>query len=432
MKQKIIILGGGVSGISAAFYGLKSGFDVTLVESKSTLGGRVNSRIDSKTFDSIDNGQHLLVGAYEIFLNILKEIKTYDKLKILDTFSVKYLDKNYNFKLEEKYLKGQLGLLLGLLLLNKLELKEKISAVNFILKIKLNLFKDSQQKLFEILKRNNQSDELIRILWEPMCLATLNTPINIADTSIFANVLKQSFFARGFASKMIIPKVGLSDLISPFEEYFIQRSGKLLNNHSVKELKIEKNKIKKVILTKDEEFEADYIISCLPYDRLNNLVNVDSQLENSPIISAYLWYDKVFFDDEFVAVLDKNIQWIFNKRKFGFTAGEKDYPQYLSIVISDAVKLMELGNDEIIKIITNEIDELFPKQKNLLHYKIIKEKKATFLANSINQEKRRNIISPYDNLIIAGDWTDLTLPSTIETAAKSGKLAIEKIKKGKN
>lgn len=427
MKQKIIILGGGVSGISAAFYGIKRGFDVTLVEANSSLGGRINSRIDSKTLDSIDNGQHLLVGAYEVFLDILKNIKTYEKIQIQNNFYVKYFDKSSTFNLEEKYLKGQIGLLFGLLVLNNLNLSEKISAIKFILKIKLNLFKNNHQNLLEILKTNNQSDELIRVLWEPMCLATLNTPINIADTSIFTNVLKQSFFAGGFASKMIIPKVGLSDLISPFEEHFIKHGGKLLNNHSVKDLVIEDNKIKKVILTKNQELEADYIISCLPYDRLNKLVALDIELESSPIISAYLWYDEVFFDDELVAVLDKNIQWIFNKRKFGFTAGEKDYPQYLSIVISDAVKLMELGNEEILSIITNEIDELFPLKKNLLHHKIIKEKKATFLANSANQEKRRNIISPYDNLLIAGDWTDLTLPSTIETAAKSGKLAISRI-----
>ena len=372
MKQKIIILGGGVAGISAAFYALERGFDVTLVEANSALGGRINSRIDSKTMDSIDNGQHLLVGAYDVFLDILKNIKTYANLKIQDVFSVKYLDKSSSFNLEERFLKGQPGLLFGLLLLNNLNFSEKISAIKFILKIKLNIFKNNHKNLLEILMENNQSDELIRILWEPMCLATLNTPIKIADTSIFANVLRQSFFAGGFASKMIIPQVGLSDLIAPFEDYFVSQGGKLLNNHSVKELIIEDNIIKKVILTKNQELVADYVISCLPYDRLNKLVNMDIELESSPIISAYLWYDEVFFDDEFVTVLDKNIQWIFNKRKFGFIAGEKDYPQYLSIVISDAVKLMELGNEDILKMINDEINELFPVKKNLLHHKIIK------------------------------------------------------------
>jgi len=427
MKQKIIILGGGVAGISAAFYALKSGFDLTLVEANSSLGGRINSRIDSKTNDSIDNGQHLLVGAYSIFLDILKNIKTYDKLKIQDSFFVKYLDSNSTFNLEEKYFKGQVGLLFGLLLLNKFTFNEKISAINFILKIKLNLFAKNKEKLIDVLKKNNQSNELIRILWEPMCLATLNTPINIADTSIFANVLRQSFFAGGFASKLILSKIGLSELISPFEKYLIENGVRLLKNHSVKEFEINDKKITKVKLTKNIELEADYFISCLPYNRLNKLIENDIELDSSPIISAYLWFDEVFFEDEFVAVLDKNIQWIFNKRKFGFIEGEKEFPQFLSIVISDASKLIELGNEEILNIILKEIDELFPVKKNLLHHKIIKEKNATFLADLNNQKKRENIISPFDNLLIAGDWTDLTLPSTIESAARSGKSAVEKI-----
>ncbi len=427
MKQKIIILGGGVAGISAAFYALKSGFDLTLVEANSSLGGRINSRIDSKTNDSIDNGQHLLVGAYSVFLDILKNIKTYDKLKIQNSFFVKYLDSNSTFNLEEKYFKGQVGLLFGLLLLNKFTFNEKISAINFILKIKLNLFAKNKEKLIDVLKKNNQSNELIRILWEPMCLATLNTPINIADTSIFANVLRQSFFAGGFASKLILSKIGLSELISPFEKYLIENGVRLLKNHSVKEFEINDKKITKVKLTKNIELEADYFISCLPYNRLNKLIENDIELDSSPIISAYLWFDEVFFEDEFVAVLDKNIQWIFNKRKFGFNEGEKEFPQFLSIVISDASKLIELGNEEILNIILKEIDELFPVKKNLLHHKIIKEKNATFLADLNNQKKRENIISPFDNLLIAGDWTDLTLPSTIESAARSGKLAIDKI-----
>ena len=427
MKQKIIILGGGVAGISAAFYALKSGFDLTLVEANSSLGGRINSRIDSKTNDSIDNGQHLLVGAYSIFLDILKNIKTYDKLKIQDSFFVKYLDSNSTFNLEEKYFKGQVGLLFGLLLLNKFTFNEKISAINFILKIKLNLFAKNKEKLIDVLKKNNQSNELIRILWEPMCLATLNTPINIADTSIFANVLRQSFFAGGFASKLILSKIGLSELIFPFEKYLIENGVRLLKNHSVKEFEINDKKITKVKLTKNIELEADYFISCLPYNRLNKLIENDIELDSSPIISAYLWFDEVFFEDEFVAVLDKNIQWIFNKRKFGFNEGEKEFPQFLSIVISDASKLIELGNEEILNIILKEIDELFPVKKNLLHHKIIKEKNATFLADLNNQKKRENIISPFDNLLIAGDWTDLTLPSTIESAARSGKSAVEKI-----
>lgn len=427
MKQKIIILGGGVAGISAAFYALKSGFDLTLVEANSSLGGRINSRIDSKTNDSIDNGQHLLVGAYSVFLDILKNIKTYDKLKIQDSFFVKYLDSNSTFNLEEKYFKGQVGLLFGLLLLNKFTFNEKISAINFILKIKLNLFAKNKEKLIDVLKKNNQSNELIRILWEPMCLATLNTPINIAVTSIFANVLRQSFFAGGFASKLILSKIGLSELIFPFEKYLIENGVRLLKNHSVKEFEINDKKITKVKLTKNIELEADYFISCLPYNRLNKLIENDIELDSSPIISAYLWFDEVFFEDEFVAVLDKNIQWIFNKRKFGFNEGEKEFPQFLSIVISDASKLIELGNEEILNIILKEIDELFPVKKNLLHHKIIKEKNATFLADLNNQKKRENIISPFDNLLIAGDWTDLTLPSTIESAARSGKSAVEKI-----
>lgn len=427
IQKKIVIIGGGISGISAALHAIENNFDVTIIEASNSFGGRINSSMDKVTGDSIDNGQHIMVGAYNVFFDILKKLNRFDKLYIQDKFEVNYIDGSKKFKIESKFFNNQIGFLLGLLSFKEFTFLKKISIINLVLKIKQDKFKANNEPFIDILKKYKQSEKVIKVFWEPLCVATLNTPIDSASTSIIANVLKQSFFNSGFNSKIVIPKVGLGELICGFEEYFIQKGGKILKNHSLKEVRYNGKMIEKLILTKNEEIEGDYYISALSHNRYNSFFNQKIDLKNSAIISAYLWYDVDFIEEDFVCVLNKNIQWIFNKRKLDFEEGKNDFAGFYSLTISDANKLLEKSNSEILEILTEEINQLYPVKKELLHSKIIKEKNATFLADTKSIETKSNFKNPISNLFIAGDWGDLELPSTIETAARSGRNAVDKI-----
>lgn len=429
MKKKIIVIGGGISGISAALSAIDSGFDVSIIESSNTFGGRMNSYYDNETKDSLDNGQHIMVGAYSVFLDIVKLLGNYNNLYVQEKFEVCYRDKDKITPLKSKLFNNQIGFLLGLLSFPKFNSSEKLNIIKFVLLIKSNKFINNNDPFLSVLKKYKQSENTIRILWEPLCLATLNTPINFASTLVVTNVLKQSFFAGGLNSKIIIPKVGLSDLIQNFEKYFTSKGGEVLKNHSLKEVVIIDNKIVEIKLTKEKTLKADYFISALSLNKFNHFFPNNIMLSNSPIISAYLWYDTDFIKEKFIAVLDKKIQWIFNKRKLGFVEGAKEFAGYYSIIISDASELILKSNQEIAEIISSEINELFPQKKSLLKYKIIKEKNATILADTNSIEVKREYKNNIKNLIIAGDWNDLELPSTIETAARSGIKAVKQILK---
>lgn len=427
MKKKIVVIGGGVSGISAALFAIENGFDVTIIESSNYFGGRIHSRIDNDTNDSYDNGQHILVGAYTEFLNILKKLGSYEKLYIQNKFEVKYNVEGRSFSIQNKVFNNQLGLIFSFLSLNIFSISEKINFMKFALYIKSGKLDKQNSPFLETLLKYKQSENLIKIFWEPICVSTLNTPIDTASTQIVVNVLKQSFLGGGNNSKIIIPQVGLSELLSNFENYFIKKNGKILKNHSLKEVIYSNRKIERIILTKDKEIEADYFISALSMAKYNQYFPSKIELENSPIISVYLWYDVDFIKEKFIAITDCTIQWIFNKRKIGFLEGEKLYKGYFSIVISEASKLIEKSSEEIADIVCSEIDKLYPCKKKLLKFKVIKEKNATILSdvNSVNEKLKFN--NELENLYIAGDWLNTELPSTIETAAINGKKAVIEI-----
>jgi zeta-carotene desaturase len=139
----------------------------------------------------------------------------------------------------------------------------------------------------------------------------------------------------------------------------------------------------------------------------------------SPIISVYLWIDKEFPDLEFAALLGTNTQWVFHKNAFM-------HNNLSSTLLSCTVSA---GNDSIddegasIAIqCLQEIKLCFPSVKDatLLHWKVIKEKHATFLATPETENKRHSTYTDIEGLFIAGDWTDTKLPATLEGAAISG------------
>lgn len=428
--KKIGIIGGGVAGINSAFHLVNNGYDVDLHESRENIGGRINSFIDSKMDDEIDNGQHILIGAYKEFLKLLEGLGTIDLLKFQKSLLVNYYNnKGEKAKLDTGLFLGNFGMLIGLLNLNFLNFKEKLSTISFVMKLKLKLLKSENKTILELLKQQNQSDNLIKCFWEPMILATMNTKIDICDAKLFINVLEQGFFAGRENARIIIPKVGLCNLINPIISHIQNSNGNVFFKSTISEVNISNQKV--IIKNTDGvEFVYDEIIIAITPDRISKIKGLDlpwlNEFSFSPIISIYLWFEKEFLAEDFASILGTNIQWIFNKRKI---SNEMKDNSLVSITISGADDFIELGNKDLVEICEKELRQIFPKleKNNLLHYRIIKEKNATLLAKLGLNISREKIDSLNNRIHFAGCWTDTGLPSTLEGAALSGFKIVKKI-----
>ncbi|MDC1067729.1 hydroxysqualene dehydroxylase HpnE [Candidatus Kapabacteria bacterium] len=417
------MVGGGVAGVSAAIK-LQGSANVTLCESSSKLGGRINSRFDKLTGDSIDNGQHLLIGAYTSFLEMMSITNSQSNLKYYDQFKIPYYSKNQNFTLDATKIKGDLGLLKALwdLPLPKKHLRKML---RFIIKIKLGFVRYESLTCKEFLKKYNQNDSVINIFWEPLILATLNTPVDTASAELFVNVLKMGFFANSKKRQFILPNVGLSELMINSQKYLDNKINLKLKTTCTA---IAYNNEKVSAKINGVEIEYDKIILALPIRKSASLLKnemlseISNKLSSRAIISVYLWYDKCFFEQDFAAFLGTNIQWVFNKRKIGFLEGFDKFPEYLSITISAADSLIRKSSKEIAEICDLELKSIFhdAEKAKLMQFKVIKERFATFDATVENQIIRKNLPSVHPKISFVGDWTYSDFPSTIEGAARSG------------
>jgi zeta-carotene desaturase len=273
--------------------------------------------------------------------------------------------------------------------------------------------------------------------WEPLILATMNTPPQQASAELFLQVLKRAVLSGGSQSALIFPASHLSELIAPFGKLLEEKGSRLRANSHVKKIVFSDSLAAGVELAGMERIDTDAVISALPPYALGRVLpdmllkNEFSFLEKfsySPIVSVYIWLDREICDMDFAALLGTRSQWVFNKNIIGAAVAAKQYPGFVTITISAANEIVNMQSSDIAKLCLHELKTVLPKAVDaaMISHKVIKTRKATILTTPETDSIRPDITTSVPNLFIAGDWTSTKLPATLEGAAQSGFEAAEK------
>ena len=89
MTSKVVIVGGGLSGITAAIALAESGADVTLLEARPRLGGATCSF--SRDGLTVDTGQHIFLGCCSAYRGLLDKLGMAGHAPMQDRFDVTVL-----------------------------------------------------------------------------------------------------------------------------------------------------------------------------------------------------------------------------------------------------------------------------------------------------------------------------------------------------
>lgn len=430
-----IIIGAGTAGIAAAVELTKANKRVLVLESKSYFGGRARSFEDTTTGETIDNGQHVLMGCYTSLLYILKELRTDHLLTRQNALSVNFIDSDGRRDiLNTSILPGKLGAAFGILNLQNISLASKFRALQLALLLQIGRVKTENLTAQKFLEKYRQPDEIIERFWEPIILATLNSTPHQAAASLLVEVLKRAFFAGRTASQILIPSLGLSSLFEPFPDWLENHGGKLMLGTSVQNVEVNNGTASSVITSSGEKLTAKTIIAALPPKQLLRILPQELQFhpkfealheyQFSPIVSVYLWFDRDWCDVDFAAMLGTKTQWIFNRRKIAKTSPllQTKFPGHISLTVSAGDELVDTHPEQVVLLCVEELKRAFPDAAGaqLLSWKVIKEKSATFLATPAMERRRLSAETLVPNLFLAGDWTATSLPATLEGAAQSG------------
>lgn len=439
--REAVIIGGGFAGLAAAVRLSEHDIPVRLLERRSFAGGRAYSFQDRITGDSIDNGQHLMMGCYHHTLDFLGRIGTLDRLSFQDNPRVDFLHESEGrSSFACPPLPAPLHLLGGLAGLGSVSWRDRIGALRVGLALKT--LNGDRERLAGITVRQwldslGQSDRIQRRFWDVIALATLNEMPEVASADMFVRVLDQAFMHGRRDSTMVISKVGLSELYVDAARNFIEsRGGRVSVNSDVTGIDFEEGRCAALRLRNAEVIRPDFVISAVPYFALRRMIDpqlqaVSPSLKNlhhftsAPIVSINLWYDRPVTELQFTGLLDSPVEWVFNRSAIAGTPDKS--PQHLALVISGAHRAARLSKESLIRLAVNEMNRFFPAAGTPVHAFVIREIDATISHGVGVAPLRPAGVTEFDNFLLAGDWTATGLPATIEGAVQSGHVAAQNL-----
>lgn len=418
------VVGGGWAGIAAAVELAQRRIPVTLMEASRQLGGR--ARCVSFNGERVDNGQHLMIGAYRDTLRLLAHIHAPDAPPLLRRpLELCLLNANYRFELSAPPLPAPLHLLAALLRARGLGIAQRIGALRCCAAFARSGFKLEQDlSVAALLERHGQSAHAIECLWEPLCLATLNTAITQASAEVFLTVLRDAFTHAHADSDLLFAQTDLGSLVADRAVDFIEtHGGEVLLGERVTRLCITDGAIS-ALETGVKLRPATRVILATPAFATQRLIQFEPALrdvsvaletiEYEPICTVYLRYGaKTMLGRPMVGLTGTLTQWLFDR-------AHCEQPGVMAAVISARGAHMNLDNETLTRRVTEEIRAHFPHWPASRESFVMREKRATFSCRVGINARRPAAQTPVQGLWLAGDYTATGYPATLEGAVRSG------------
>lgn len=418
--QSVAIIGAGYAGLACAVELAANGVQVNVFDRSHVLGGR--ARVVAKDGRRLDNGQHILIGAYTELARLLRltgvSPKVFERSPLL-------LHAPGRLHLQAARLPAPLHLAVGLLRARGLDWADRLAMLRLMRALKRNGFRvDPQQTVHTLLHETGQTDALRRLVWEPLCIAALNTPAAHASAAVFANVLRDSLAAGADASELLIPRVDLSELF-PVQaaRYLAVRRGKIRSGTRVEAIETENEGFRLGCDHPTRQVFDQVVVATAPYHagallrstgRCDRLVAQIDALAHEPITTVYLGLGSTQrLPHPMIAVHDGPAQWVFDRGQLGGEAG------LFACVISahGPHEALERADLEIAihRQLERELQRRLPAPEWTM---TITEKRATFACHpGLNRPAPR---TPVPGLWLCGDYLDSPYPATLESAVRSG------------
>jgi squalene-associated FAD-dependent desaturase len=428
-NSKIALIGGGLAGLSAACALADAGMQVTLFERRPYLGGRASSYEHPGTNETVDNCQHVLLGCCTNLIDFYRRLGVENKIRWFDTLN--FIEPGGRLsRLGPSFLPAPFHSTPSFMRAKFLSIGDKDAIARGLLALMPGLPKETEETFLSWLERHGQTPRAIQRFWEPVLVSALNESLDRMSVHYAAQVFRESFLKSAAAGRMGVPSVPLSELYGVAGDYIRKRGGEVLLRSSVESLRSAPDGLQLTVAGRVLPF--DYAVSAVPFDVLGKLLGDQApdglseklrRFETSPITGVHFWFDRKVTDLPHAVLLDRTIQWMFNKSALQGEGGRKqEAGSYLELVVSSSKTLVERSKQEVLDLAFAELQEFFPAigEAKVLKSTVIKEIKATYSALPMSDEYRPHAVTAWPHLFLAGDWTATGWPATMEGAVRSG------------
>lgn len=442
----MIVIGGGLAGLSAGIALSEAGCRVRLFEQRPFLGGRATSYC-LPDGEHVDNCQHVTFACCTNLEDFYRRVGVAEKIKFFDRLLLQD-PQGRRGSLKAGILPAPLHLMGSFLTFRPLSAKDKLSIGQGMLAIFRSKGEPEELKsgapvsMTEWLKSKGQTAKAIERFWRVVLVSALSEELDRIDARYGIQVFWKSVLATRKGYRMGVPVVELGALYEHCRTAIERKGGEVNLRVPLRGLRFAGNRLKSVVFDEGREEVADAVVLALPHGTLDELLPEEvkrdnpelaqiGRIEDAPITGVHLWFDREVMSEPHLTLLETTTQWIFNKSMLsGNKNGAGKGPgQYLQLVISASYDLLEKPRQEIIDLCLAEVRQALPLagRANLLKATVIKEARATFSPQPGVDRWRPTQQTSVKGMVLAGDWTATGWPATMEGAVRSGYLAAEAV-----
>ncbi|CAN5387166.1 hydroxysqualene dehydroxylase HpnE [soil metagenome] len=432
MKRKVAVIGAGWAGLAAAVRLVEGGVQVDLFEASRTAGGRARNVVMRGV--AVDNGQHVLLGAYRRCLDLMRTVGVDERAWLRLPLR---LDAPGRFKLQAaRWLPSPWHLAAGLLFARGFSARDKWALAHFM----RGLADPATAPAAGTTVSQWIAALPLRVrerMLEPLCVSALNTPPAEADAVVFATVLRDILSGSARDSDLLLPAGDLGSLLpEPALRYLGQRDAQLLLGISVDRLHPQGGGW---LLDRNDDAPeqertayAAVVLATPPWRTLDLLASVGdarldtarrqlAQLRYEPITTVYLRFTTQVPLLAPMTALVEDVERL-EYGQFAFDRSRLGGPQgWIAVVISAARATLNVDPTALVTGCVRQLEHAVRAPLTLVDSRLICEKRATWLC--VPNLQRPANQTPVDGLWLAGDYTQGPYPATLEQAVMSGEAA---------
>jgi squalene-associated FAD-dependent desaturase len=388
-------VGGGLAGLAAALDLLDAGVDVTVYEARPTLGGAVQTlpEREGDPQPPPDNGQHIALGCFTEYLRFLDRVGE----------GGSYLRKRLALPVIDERARTSAIDPRTLLFYTHLSLRDRLQLPLVLLRLRTA---PARGTFGDVLRRAGASDESIDRFWDVFIRPALNLPTDEVDAGAGLFTVRTALLGPRGNADLVLP-------LKPLGWMHGDAAGRVLGDRVVLERKIESL----------DEVDADAVVVATPPRESARLLGEDAPaLEDSPIVSVHLWFDRPLLPSPLAALLGSDAHWVFDRG--ALTGHEPERGQYLTVVASGVPELLEVRGKALVERIAGQLTDRLGRAE-LLWSRVSREPYATIaLRPGVH---RPGVETQRPDTVRAGTWTDTGWPATMESAVRSGRAAAQQL-----
>jgi squalene-associated FAD-dependent desaturase len=417
---KVLIAGGGLAGLAAAAALGRDGWEVDLYEARPYLGGRATSYAvpagGEEVAETIDNCQHVLLRCCVNLLDFYQRLGVRERIRFYREFY--FIEPGGRISvLKRGRLPAPLHFTEAFLGMKCFSRADKLSIARALMALRRERTrrKDLDRiSMLDWLLQKRQTPHAIDRFWRQVLVSAINEDLDRMAAVHGFQVFWLGFLRTADGYEMGIPSVPLGQL------YTADAWRKMPNVRMHSRCTVERIDASGFLMD-GKVVPADQYICALPFEKLEAVGLPAPDLHHSPITGVHLWFDREVTTLPHATLLDRTMQWMFNK----------DAGRYLQLVVSASHDLTTLSRKEIIDLAIGDLRLFFPRvhDANLVKAHVVKEQRATFSAAPETESLRPGTACAIPNLHLAGDWTRSGWPATMEGAVRSGYIAADAVAK---